>query len=634
MKGAEAASDAADRSLDKAASAAKNLGGSMDQASSRVGKVEGVIKRAAGAISALAKQKMTVKIDEVGAAGKMIRSFKTVSQQAKLLAKDLTAITGKQHKIELTMPNGKTVLENVKQIGSEVKKAGGGLLGKAGGAIKGAGGKLAGGAALAGRAMLAGGAAVGVASLAGGKKAFDSGVQMENYDVAMTHWFKGDKGKSDAYLAELRANARKTPFGTAEVIAGGTRALQVAGGDATKGMQYLKLAEDMAALNPEKSVSDAIEAIADGAMGEMERMKEFGFKGSKAEFDAAGGDLMKTKGADGKSLMDMYSGGTDKFANTTGGKIATIAGTLEEALQGVGTKLIEKATPLLDALIPITDAFAKSLPGALDTFISFVEPLGEPLGQIFSAVRGAVEPLIPTFMDIAQGVLPAVSVAFQLIATFVSSIVAPALKVIADCINLLVVPALQGMASFVQSIVIPALQSIGSFINDRVVPAFLTLSEFLGGAVKAAFDAVVGAANLAKNAFDGVKGAVDTAKNALSSIGDKVSSAVSSAVSFFQPTSGFAPSENRAGGDSYFRGGPVRINEMGGEAWKLPKGTKIYPSGKTTQMIANDLRRTNNTSNNKAVEYHTTININGANKTNKDITYEIEKVLKRLAVTA
>ena len=49
------------------------------------------------------------------------------------------------------------------------------------------------------------------------------------------------------YLKSLRNNANATPFETREVIAAGTRALQIAGGNTKEAMGMVKLAEDMAA---------------------------------------------------------------------------------------------------------------------------------------------------------------------------------------------------------------------------------------------------------------------------------------------------------------------------------------------------------------------------------------------------
>ena len=97
------------------------------------------------------------------------------------------------------------------------------------------------------------------------------------------------KATTDKYIAALRDNANTTPFETGEVIQAGSRAIAIANGNTKEAMSLVTLAEDMAAASGgTKSVSDAIEALADAKLGEMERLKEFGFKVSKEQFDSKG----------------------------------------------------------------------------------------------------------------------------------------------------------------------------------------------------------------------------------------------------------------------------------------------------------------------------------------------------------
>ena len=78
----------------------------------------------------------------------------------------------------------------------------------------------------------------------------------------------------------------------------------------------------MAALNPGKTVSDAMEALADADMGEMERLKEFGYKGSSTD------DPKKTR----EELSKMYSGGSAKLAQSGAGAFSTMVGNLQTGL--------------------------------------------------------------------------------------------------------------------------------------------------------------------------------------------------------------------------------------------------------------------------------------------------------------
>ena len=116
-------------------------------------------------------------------------------------------------------------------------------------------------------------------------KAVSLGSDLQQQQISMRHFIgvsnkdlgdtELDKMTSD-YMEQLQKNANYTPFGQGEVMQAGTRALSVADGDTKKAMEFVELAEDMAALNPGKTVMDAMEALADANVGEMERLKEFG----------------------------------------------------------------------------------------------------------------------------------------------------------------------------------------------------------------------------------------------------------------------------------------------------------------------------------------------------------------------
>lgn len=112
---------------------------------------------------------------------------------------------------------------------------------------------------MAGKIVIGGAVAgVGIA-----KTFLQPGMELEKQQISMQHFLGGDKGKADSYIKELRQNANATPFETGEVVQAGTRALGIAGGDTKQAMELVKTAEDMAALTPGKTISDAMEALAD-----------------------------------------------------------------------------------------------------------------------------------------------------------------------------------------------------------------------------------------------------------------------------------------------------------------------------------------------------------------------------------
>lgn len=185
-------------------------------------------------------------------------------------------------------------------------------------------------------------------AIAGAGAGFKGASDLERQQISMQHFIgvnnkgmsqAGVKQQSDAYLAWLRNNANITPFDTGEVVQAGSRALGVTGGSVKQSQDLVRLAEDMAALTPGKTVMDAMEAIADMKMGEYERMKEFGFKVTKDMADQAGGiqQLMK------KQIAPYFKGGAEKLSGSMFGQISTIRGVLETTLTDVFTAPLNRA---------------------------------------------------------------------------------------------------------------------------------------------------------------------------------------------------------------------------------------------------------------------------------------------------
>ncbi len=198
--------------------------------------------------------------------------------------------------------------------------------------------------------------AVGAAGIALIKQSLSGASMLERQMISMTHFLgvnNPKQGKSWAgqeaqrFIADLRKNADITPFDTDEVISTGTRALGIAGGKTKPAMSLLRLAEDMTALTPGKTLSDSIEALADLATGETERMKEFGFKISQAQIKASGGDWSKLKNGSGIGLTQMFRGGSEKLGQSAYGLWSTITGTMGSGVTNMGTRTLEYLKPEL-----------------------------------------------------------------------------------------------------------------------------------------------------------------------------------------------------------------------------------------------------------------------------------------------
>lgn len=96
----------------------------------------------------------------------------------------------------------------------------------------------------------------------------------------------------------------------------------------------------MAALNPGKTI-DAMEALVHAKMGEMERMKEFGFKLNQKSFKDSGGDVMKMKNGEGQGIADFYKGGVAELSETAAGKLSTVTGIISSTFSDMGTSILK-----------------------------------------------------------------------------------------------------------------------------------------------------------------------------------------------------------------------------------------------------------------------------------------------------
>lgn len=470
-------------------------------------------------LSALTGRKVSI-----NATAKVDRKYiKSAQDEVKALKQQLEDMTGRKYDIELDVEGAKV----------------GGALSGLGGAAKSAakGGLLAAGAAAIG----------GVTSM------FSMGSERQQYRNNM-EFFLGDAGKAQEMMSWASDNAAKTQYSSGEVMGATSRAIQIAGGDTSEAKRFVQLAEDMASLQPGKSISDAMEALADAQMGEFERMKEFGFKGSADALKEAGGDFWKVKdtSGSGKTIEEMFAGGTAAGAQSAAAKIGTITGNFEDALGAVGEKLLNGLSPALDWVIDKTDGVGDSISGIADT-----------LGGVFQSLWGAVQPLAPVFStlgSIASGVL---STAFNAAAGLITGVVSPALSWLSGVVSSLLTPALEWLTEQGQ-----ALSESFEWVKEKAKQ----VSDWFGKAV-----------NSVKGFVDDIKGlgsaALEAVRNSFGGFGGKVLDFVKWA---FTGSSG----EKNAQGTLGFGGGWTQMNENGrGEIVALPRGSRIYPYATTKRII-------------------------------------------------
>lgn len=467
-----------------------------------------------------------------------------------------------------------------------------------------------------------------------------SGMQLENQQVSMKHFIGAtNKGLDDAgiqkiadeFTQQLRDNANATPFETGEVIAAGSRAVSIANGDTKEAMKLVTLAEDMAAASGgTKSISDAIEALADAKMGETERLKEFGFKVSAEEFEQ--------KGFEGVSndLQGFFGGAAEKLAATGSGLISTIKGKLKSSIADTGLKIVDKLKPsltgiigLIDTAAPAFEAFGTALAGKIGSGIEAVTAFIPKLASGFKAVRpalssfgaammgtmqqvgAAVMPAVGSIMQTVQTVLPAVLPVIQTVVSTIGQVISAAAPVISGLVQG-IGTVISNLAPVFQTIFDGIGQKVGSVLEfvggkmgwiqeiigtaapvvaDILTTAWSVISPVLDIAVsvfKVLFNVVqtvfTGIANVVGSVWDKVKPIVEGIGNGLSWIADKIGGL------FGFGGDGGGEVGSNAGGTNNWRGGPTWVGERGPELVELPKGSRVLPNKESVQVAKNAAR--------------------------------------------
>jgi hypothetical protein len=158
--------------------------------------------------------------------------------------------------------------------------------------------------------------ALGFATAGAGKTIFEAMIGSNAELEQQTTTFRtmiGDADKAADAIARVRKYAAATPFGEAELIEGSKRLLRLTGQNVDENERLLKVAAQLKAIAPSKSLEDAVEALLDAEGNEFERLKEFGIK-LKAE------DVKKSKKA-GETLGKAALRGVDtQLAKLTGGR--------------------------------------------------------------------------------------------------------------------------------------------------------------------------------------------------------------------------------------------------------------------------------------------------------------------------
>ncbi|MCL4439706.1 MAG: tape measure protein, partial [Firmicutes bacterium] len=285
-------------------------------------------------------------------------------------------------------------------------------------------------------AVIGASAAAGFGALAASGLKANS--QMEQYRTTL-NTVMGDSQKAAETLNWVKEFAAKTPFEMPGLVES-TVKLQALGMEAQK---FLPAAADMAAVfaSSGKTVQDAAEAMTDAAMGEFERLKEFGIKLGADDFKA-GGKYAGMAYADAVLLEiknKNYSGAADALSKTFTGRLSTLKDTFGQVLQKATAPVFEKISNSMGGLMAKIEELSAS--GALQAFTDKLTAGMTAAWNVLEKVAGAVVSIARGITDnwgVIGPVLAGVGAAFVALKVYAAALEARliALKVAQIALNI------------------------------------------------------------------------------------------------------------------------------------------------------------------------------------------------------
>lgn len=189
-----------------------------------------------------------------------------------------------------------------------------------------------------------------------GGMALSSAGNYETMGVALETAFGGNIEMAKQAQKQITEFATKTPYDLNQVMTGFIKLKNMGLDPSEKAMtSYGNTASAMG-----KDLNSMVEAVADAATGEFERLKEFGIRassqGDKVSFTFKG--ITQTVGKNSKEIEDYliklgetnFAGGMEKQSQTLNGKLSTLKDTFDQTMASFATNsgLLEFAKKAID----------------------------------------------------------------------------------------------------------------------------------------------------------------------------------------------------------------------------------------------------------------------------------------------
>lgn len=265
---------------------------------------------------------------------------------------------------------------------------------------------------------------IGLIFGAGAAQASHLAAELEQQQLVM-EVLLGSFEKSEKLLGAINREARKTPFQEGDLIEGSKRLLRLTGDNVEANLELLKLTELIAALNPDRTVVDAAEAILDAAGGSgFERLTELGLRLSADQFKqhgAAGGQRYATAVIDAiEKEFNRRTGGVDlveRLSSTTGGRLSTLRDSVTNALKEIGQRINEVLSP---AVVDVTKRIERLVP----VFVTGFDRMATRLISWWDKVKPYLDQLLDWWDGLAETTQQRVAEIILLVGTVISGMLA------------------------------------------------------------------------------------------------------------------------------------------------------------------------------------------------------------------
>lgn len=235
-----------------------------------------------------------------------------------------------------------------------------------------------------------------------GGLALKTAADFETMRTSLLSTFQGNQQAADEAFKSIQKFAESTPFQMEEVLEAFIKLKNMGLDPSEEALtSYGNTASAMG-----KSLNQMIEAVADAATGEFERLKEFGIKskseGDKVSFTFQGVTTTVAKNSEEiqKYLLGIgnvnFAGGMERQSQTFNGIYSSFKDSIASLADSFGTIMLEFFKPMLVSLKNMADGF-KTLSPEVKKTIVIVGGLVAVVGPLLAGI-GLVTAAIPTMV--------------------------------------------------------------------------------------------------------------------------------------------------------------------------------------------------------------------------------------------